>query len=102
MVSVVEPVLPELLLLSLPPPHAATPNASAVTRQPEAATERTRKVPPQRCDTEVRAILCRPQDGAQRSQRRTSFREMNGSLTGPAREDGLIRVPRRSRGGVEP
>src|SRR5512133_3351836 len=36
------PPPPPLSLLSLPP-QAATPNARAVTRQPEAASERTRK-----------------------------------------------------------
>src|SRR4051794_6924571 len=41
------PPPPPLLLLSLPP-QAATPNARAVTRQPDAATERTRKVPSSR------------------------------------------------------
>jgi hypothetical protein len=51
MVSVVDPVLLEplfpLSLLLLP--QAATPKASAVTKQPEAATDRARKsVPPQR------------------------------------------------------
>src|ERR671923_145222 len=34
---------PGLPPLSSPPPHAATPRARAVRRQPEAATERTRK-----------------------------------------------------------
>jgi hypothetical protein len=34
--------------LSLLLPQAATPNARAVTRQPEAATERTRKFPSSR------------------------------------------------------
>jgi hypothetical protein len=41
------PPPPLLLLLELlsSPPHAATPNASATTRQPEAAKERETKEP---------------------------------------------------------
>jgi hypothetical protein len=38
------PLPPPLLLLELEP-QAATPNASAATRQPEAATERDLKEP---------------------------------------------------------
>ena len=59
MVSDVRPPPPPLpscspLLLSSPP-QAATPNARAVTRQPEAARERTRKFPSSRKAIPIRA-----------------------------------------------
>src|SRR5215510_124984 len=72
MVSVVPPVLalvlpPPPLPLSLPP-QAATPNARAVTRQPEAASERTRKFPSSRkAIPNGHANLAKSQDIAQRA-----------------------------------
>src|SRR5215218_11021352 len=48
------------------PPQAATPNARAVTRQPLAATERTRKVGPSSRNTEECAIVGMTPDNAQR------------------------------------
>ncbi len=71
MVRDVDPVLPdppELLLLLLELPHAATPNASATVRQLDAATELTRKrYPPQGTVTKVRPSLYRSPDMVQRT-----------------------------------
>src|SRR3954451_3383059 len=49
---------PPPLLLPLSPPHAATSSAMA-TRQPEAAVQRPRKVPPRRYGYNVRASYAR-------------------------------------------
>src|SRR3954471_8053516 len=69
---------PPLLLLPPPPPlssppQAATPRARAVKRQPEAATERTRKGPSSGTRYRRRWILGGRQDAAQCPMRRASL-----------------------------
>src|SRR5690349_9174812 len=62
MVSVVEPELLPPPPPPLPPPlppHAATPRARAVTRQPPAATERTRKFGPSSRNAIPKSADCR-------------------------------------------
>src|SRR5262245_48939860 len=72
MVRVVRPPPPLLLVppptLSLPP-QAATPRARAVRRQPEAATERTRKGPSSGTRYRRRWIVWVPEDVAQTTTR---------------------------------
>src|SRR3954452_1213539 len=75
MVRVVRPLL---LLLPPPPPlslppQAATPRARAVERQPEAATERTRKGPSSGTRYRRRWILGGREDAAQCPMRRASL-----------------------------
>src|SRR5215216_4238165 len=68
MVSVVRPpppLLPPPPLSSSPPPQAATPRARAVTKQPAAATERTRKGPSSGTRYRRRRIVWGWQDMAQ-------------------------------------
>src|SRR4051794_1729647 len=57
--SLLPPPPPPLLLPLSPPPHAATSSAMAVTRQPETAVQRPRKVPPRRYGYNVRASYAR-------------------------------------------